>query len=60
VAHGPVLNDPDAGKKLLAAARETRRSGGPAGFDVMARDRLKYLGVAFATKFLFFCGARHR
>jgi hypothetical protein len=49
-------NNPDAGKKLLAAAQAARRSGGPAGFDLLADDPLKYLGVAFATKYLFFCG----
>lgn len=51
-----VLQDPAAGSKLLEAARVTRQSGGCAGFNQMAGDRLKYLGVAFATKYLFFCG----
>jgi hypothetical protein len=51
-----LTENPDAGSKLLAAAQETRGSGGHAGFDLLASGRLKYLGVAFATKYLFFCG----
>jgi hypothetical protein len=48
------IND-DPGTRLLAIHEDTRK-GGPAGFRAMAsaRLRLRHLGVAFGTKFLFF------
>ncbi|RZT28508.1 hypothetical protein EV649_2285 [Kribbella sp. VKM Ac-2569] len=44
-----------AGKWLSEALQVTRTAGGPAGFEYLARHRLKGLGVAFATKYLYFC-----
>lgn len=48
-----------AGARLRETLQVTRANGGPAGFDHLARNRLKGLGVAFATKYLFFCLADH-
>jgi len=39
----------------MDVAEEARRKGGPAAFKLLAQTRLSGLGVAFATKFLFFC-----
>ncbi|GAA1610830.1 hypothetical protein [Kribbella karoonensis] len=44
-----------AGQVLREAMRTTRAKGGPAGFEYLARHRLRGLGVAFATKYLYFC-----
>jgi hypothetical protein len=44
-----------ADARLQETVQVTRAEGGPAGFAHLARHRLKGLGVAFATKFLFFC-----
>lgn len=46
--------NPDAPARLLSIDAVTKAEGGPAGFDEMARRPLKYLGVAFGTKYLFF------
>jgi len=43
------------GKWLREAMQITRTAGGPAGFDYLARHRLKGLGVAFATRYLYYC-----
>lgn len=48
---------PDAPGRLQEAALRARRDGGPAAFAWMASNRLTWLGVAFATKYLFFCAA---
>jgi hypothetical protein len=51
-----VLTDnPGAAAVLMSVADEARRHGGPAAFERLATDRLAGLGVAFATKYLFFC-----
>lgn len=55
-----VLNENDiAGETLAAVARTARDEGGPEAFAWLAQreHRLRYLGVAFATKYLFFCAA---
>lgn len=44
----------DAALRLLEINTVTKNEGGPAGFEEMARQPLKYLGVAFGTKYLFF------
>jgi len=44
-----------AGARLLETMQVARAGGGAAGFDHLARHRLKGLGVAFATKYLYFC-----
>ncbi|TCC27820.1 hypothetical protein [Kribbella speibonae] len=44
-----------AGEWLSEALQTTRAAGGPAGFEYLAKHRLKGLGVAFATKYLYFC-----
>jgi len=56
-----VLTENDgAGETLATAAAIARDQGGPAAFEWLgSRDnRLRYLGVAFATKYLFFCAAK--
>jgi len=63
VGYGPfrtarVLHDNDAAaERLQHAAVLARDDGGPAAFDWLARHRLRWLGVAFATKYLYFCAA---
>jgi hypothetical protein len=49
----------DAGERLATVARIARDQGGPAAFAWLAErpHRLRWLGVAFATKYLFFCAA---
>ncbi|GAA0954762.1 hypothetical protein GCM10009554_61010 [Kribbella koreensis] len=42
---------------LLATLQVTRTGGGEAGFTHLAQNRLKGFGVAFATKYLYFCVA---
>ncbi|WP_414635464.1 hypothetical protein [Actinophytocola sp.] len=61
VGYGPfrtarVLTDnPGAPTVLREAAHRVRRDGGPSAFGWLAEHRLAWLGVAFATKFLFYC-----
>lgn len=61
VGYGPyrtarVLSEnPGAARVLADVAGRARAEGGPAAFEWLARHRLRYLGVAFATKYLFFC-----
>ena len=40
---------------LCRAAQVVRRDGGEAAFGWLKRNRLHWLGVAFATKYLYFC-----
>ncbi len=40
----------------MRVAARVRTAGGPAGFEELVSRRLAWLGVAFATKYLFFCG----
>jgi len=49
----------DAGTTLASVARIARDQGGPEAFAWLAKrqHRLHWLGVAFATKYLFFCAA---
>ncbi len=49
--------NPHASSTLLEVARKTKQDGGPAAFEYLSRNRLRDLGVAFATKYLFFCSA---
>ncbi|WP_155918639.1 hypothetical protein [Marmoricola sp. URHB0036] len=48
-----------AGSTLASVARIARDQGGPEAFAWLAQrqHRLHWLGVAFATKYLFFCAA---
>ncbi len=63
VGYGPfrtarVLSEnPGAKDALHEVAQVAVREGGPAAFSAMRQRRLKWLGVAFATKYLFFCAA---
>lgn len=51
-----VLRDnPHAPAVLREAARRVRLDGGAEAFAWLTDNRLRYLGVAFATKYLFFC-----
>jgi hypothetical protein len=50
-----LADNPSASEVLMDVAAEARRHGGPAAFERMAKSRLTGLGVAFATKYLFFC-----
>jgi hypothetical protein len=45
----------DAPRILREVALRVRRHGGAEAFDWLKDNRLRYLGVAFATKYLFFC-----
>lgn len=66
VGYGPfrtarVLHEnPGSGTTLQEAARRVQSDGGPAAFQWLADHRLHGLGVAFATKYLFFCGDPNR
>jgi hypothetical protein len=61
IGYGPyrsarVLASVDrAGFHLLETLRISRDAGGMAGFAYLAQNRLKGFGVAFATKYLYFC-----
>ena len=50
-----LASNPDAPRRLLEAAEAARDRGPLAGFDVLAAAPLKYLGVAFSTKYLYYC-----
>jgi hypothetical protein len=52
---GVLAASDHVGEWLSEALQTTRAAGGPAGFEYLARHRLKGLGVAFATKYLYFC-----
>jgi hypothetical protein len=45
----------NASDTLSEAAVRVRRDGGVEAFRWLAANRLRWLGVAFATKFLYFC-----
>jgi hypothetical protein len=61
VGYGPfrtarvLAENLDAPSKLLEAANRVRGEGGPQAFAWLAKNRLNWLGVAFATKYLFYC-----
>jgi len=63
VGYGPyrtahVLSDTAGAAATLAeVAGVARDEGGPAAFERLADNHLLGLGVAFATKYLFFCAA---
>jgi hypothetical protein len=63
VGYGPyrtsrVLSETaGAADSLTKAASVARDDGGPAAFEWLAEHHLLGLGVAFATKYLFFCAA---
>ncbi|MEH0985727.1 8-oxoguanine DNA glycosylase OGG fold protein [Micromonospora sp. CPCC 205556] len=50
-----LRENPDAPGVLLEAALRVRRDGGAEALAWLKANRLRYLGVAFATKYLFFC-----
>lgn len=54
-----LTENPEAGQVLSEVASFARDEGGPASFGWLAQPghHLRYLGVAFATKYLFFCTA---
>jgi hypothetical protein len=62
VGYGPyrtarvLCENPAAGATLRDIAALVRNEGGPAAFAWLADHRLRYLGVAFATKYLHFAG----
>lgn len=45
----------EAPRILREVASKTRRDGGAEAFGWLKQHRLRYLGVSFATKYLFFC-----
>lgn len=47
----------DVAARLAEVARVARQEGAVAGFDAMSQRPLKHLGVAFGTKYLYFCTA---
>ncbi|MFJ6154546.1 8-oxoguanine DNA glycosylase OGG fold protein [Micromonospora profundi] len=52
-----VLRENDEAPRILReVALRTRRDGGADAFEWLGQHRLRYLGVSFATKYLFFCG----
>jgi hypothetical protein len=63
VGYGPfrtarvLTENKDAAPILREAADRVRSDGGPEAFAWLAKNRLNWLGVAFATKYLFFCSA---
>jgi len=63
VGYGPyrtvrvLRENPDAAERLAAVARIARHEGGLAAFTAIAAQPLRYLGVAFGTKYLYFCTA---
>jgi uncharacterized membrane protein len=63
IGYGPyrtarVLREDAAARATLAkAGRLALTDGGPTAFDWLSRNRLRGLGVAFGTKYLFFCAA---
>lgn len=63
VGYGPyrtarvLAENAEAGDRLAEVARRAMRDGGPAAFEWFAEHRLRGLGVAFGTKYLFFCAA---
>lgn len=65
VGYGPfrtarvLQENADAGDRLAAVARVARDSGGMAAFEHIANRPLRYLGVAFGTKYLYFCSVAH-
>lgn len=66
VGYGPwrtkrILDgDAEAGQKLQAVAEAVATDGSVAGYQLMANaSRLKHLGPAFGTKFLYFCPQAH-
>lgn len=61
VGYGPyrtsrvLTKNRDAGDRLAELAGRVAADGGPAAFDWLVGHRLEGLGVAFSTKFMFFC-----
>ncbi|RLK25395.1 hypothetical protein DER29_3397 [Micromonospora sp. M71_S20] len=51
-----VLRENEEAPRILReVALRTRRDGGAEAFKWLRQHRLRYLGVSFATKYLFFC-----
>jgi hypothetical protein len=50
-----LLENPDAGERLREVAKQVRDGGGVAAFRGLADKHLRFLGVAFATKYMYFC-----
>ncbi len=63
VGYGPwrtarvLTENPHASERLAEVARVARDRGGVAAFRELAKTRLRYLGVAFGTKYLRFVTA---
>ncbi|MGI9091878.1 MAG: hypothetical protein ACR2FF_00205 [Mycobacteriales bacterium] len=61
VGYGPyrtarvLRENPDAADRLAEIAGIAQREGGLAAFEHVASQPLRYLGVAFGTKYLYFC-----
>jgi hypothetical protein len=61
VGYGPyrtarvLSRNRDAGDRLMELAGRVAEDGGPKAFDWLTGHRLEGLGVAFSTKFTFFC-----
>ncbi|SDZ44413.1 hypothetical protein SAMN05421684_5105 [Asanoa ishikariensis] len=47
--------NPEARPTLHTAAQIVKRDGGARAFEWLSEHRLRYLGVSFATKYLYFC-----
>jgi hypothetical protein len=52
-----LRENPQAPQTLREAAQLLRRDGGASAFAWLKEHRLHYLGVAFATKYLYFCNS---
>ncbi len=50
-----LAENPNAARRLREVAAVAKKQGGVAAFRHLASDRLDGLGVAFGTKYLFFC-----
>jgi hypothetical protein len=51
-----LRKNPGAGERLREVAEQVCGGGGVEAFRGLADDRLHFLGVAFATKYVYFCG----
>lgn len=58
--HRVLTVNEEASETLARVARIARDEGGPDAFSWLAQHRLRHLGVAFATKYLFFCAGDRR
>ncbi|GAA3284082.1 hypothetical protein GCM10020218_041700 [Dactylosporangium vinaceum] len=49
-----------AAATLLSVGQCVRTAGGPAAFGLLKKNRLRWLGVSFATKYMYFCNEPSR